>query len=92
MRLLRNVFVIAALGLAVPAWANHGDGRHGNRHNGHHHGWDHPRHHAHGGYYRPLPPRVYSNYYYYPPPPVYAYPAPAPGVHIVVPNIYIPIR
>jgi len=93
MRILRSVFVVAALALAAPAWANHGDGhRHGNRHHGHHHGWDNHRHPSHGGHHRHYRPRLYSNYYYYPPPPVYAYPAPAPGVHIVVPNIYIPIR
>jgi hypothetical protein len=34
----------------------------------------------------------YQPYAYYPAYPAYAYPAPAPGVHIVVPNIYIPLR
>jgi hypothetical protein len=29
---------------------------------------------------------------YYPPYPVYGYAAPPPGVHIVVPNLYIPLR
>jgi hypothetical protein len=93
MRLLKTLFVAAALALAAPAWAHggHGHDRH-HRHNGwhgeRHHG--HARHHHHHRHYaRSFEHRYYSNYYY-PPQPVYA--VPAPGVHIVVPNIYIPLR
>jgi hypothetical protein len=94
MRLLKSAFIVAALAMASPVWAHGGHG-HGHKNDRHHHGWhdrrDHSewRHHRHHGrhddrrYY-------YSRHYYYQPYPVYA--APAPGVHIVVPNIYIPLR
>lgn len=91
MRLLKSALVVTALVFAAPVWAR---GGHGNDH-----GWDKHRHHSqwrdqrhyrhHGGHdhYRNY---YYSERYYSPPYPVYA--APAPGVHIVVPNIYIPLR
>ena len=93
MRLLKSAFVVAALALASPVWANGGHG-HGPKH-GHHHGWDDRRHHSewkhHRHHGRHVDRRVYySQQHYYPPYPAYA--APAPGVHIVVPNIYIPLR
>jgi hypothetical protein len=95
MRILKSLVVAAALVVAAPAWAHGGHGH--DRHDRHdrHGGWHGERHHAHRHHYqhrhhaRSFEPRYYSNYYY-PPQPVYA--APAPGVHIVVPNIYIPIR
>lgn len=74
--------VAAALCMAVPAWA---DGGHGHGH------WKHGKHwHKHHvqeryvvrEYYCPVP--VYPRAVY----PVY--PAPAPGIHVVVPNIFIP--
>jgi hypothetical protein len=97
MRLLKSMLVVAALGLAAPVWADGGHGRgrghdgfhhdrHGHRHHSH---WKHHRHHGHG--WRGHDPYYYSGYYYAPYP-RYAYAAPAPGVHIVVPNIYIPLR
>lgn len=95
MKLLKSAFIVAALALASPVWA---DGGHGHKRHGHHHGWDdrrghaewkHHRHHRNHG--RHVDRRVIlSQQYYYPAYPVYA--APAPGVHIVVPNIYIPLR
>ena len=96
MRLLKSAFVAAALALASPGWAHGGHG-HGHKH-GHHHGWDDRRdraewrHHRHHGRFDDRR-YFYSqhNYYqpYYRPYPVYV---PSPGVHIVVPNIYIPLR
>ena len=91
MRLLKSVLVAAALAFAAPVWAHGG--------HGHHHGWDkhhdrghwrHHGHHRHHGWHHRDRHYYYSRHYYYPPYPVYA--APAPGVHIVVPNIYIPLR
>ena len=97
MRLLKSAFVAAALILASPAWADGGHG-HGRKHDRHHHGWDDRRdrtewrHHRHHGRFDNRR-YFYSqhNYYqpYYRPYPVYG---PPPGVHIVVPNIYIPLR
>ena len=94
MRLLKSMLIAAALVLAAPAWAHGGHGKH----NRDHHGWNDHRQHSHGkhhGHYRHYPRREFHTNYYYPAPayPVYpAYAAPAPGVHIVVPNIYIPLR
>ena len=91
MNLIKTLFVAATLAAAAPAFAHGGHGD--DRHRGHN-GWHGERHHAqrhhhHRHYVRRYEPRYYSNYYY-PPQPVYA--VPAPGVHIVVPNIYIPLR
>ena len=97
MKLLKSAFVVVAIALASPVWAHGGHG-HGHGH-GHRHGWHdgrgdfrhHHRHHA-----RFVERRVIvSPQYYYQPYPVYPapiYSAPAPGVHIVVPNIFIPLR
>ena len=94
MQLLKGVFVAAALVLAAPAWAHGGHG-HG-KHHGRHHGWQLHHHHSkwkHQRHYRHYPRREIHTHHYYPAYPVYpAYAAPAPGVHIVVPNIYIPLR
>src|SRR5688572_27744928 len=83
-----------ALLLAAPAWAGGGHGHgHGHGHWKHGHGHGHGHHarahhfHTHRHtvvrhYYRPAP--VYAA-------PVYAapvYSAPAPGVHVVLPNIF----
>ena len=104
MGLLKSAVVVAALALAAPVWA---DGGHGNRH-GNDHGWQQRHYapawryqdHRRRDHYRPwrhAPPRhYYDNYYYQPyyyrPYPSYGYAAPAPGVHIVTPDIYIPWR
>lgn len=98
MRLFRSALVMATLALASPIWAHAG---HGHRDHGRHHGWDERRGHSHWNHHRHHgrhhDRRVFlSQQYYYPAYPVYpaypAYAAPAPGVHIVVPNIYIPLR
>ncbi len=64
-----------------PAWGHH-QYRHGH--------WDRaPRqHYSNQRYYD----QRYYNQYYYAPPAAYGYVAPAPGVHIVTPHIYIPLR
>jgi hypothetical protein len=91
---------LAALALAGPAWADGGHGRERGRH-GSDHGWRDGRHGSdwrYQGHYRRhgWHPRQrqhsYRYNYYYPPYPAYGYAAPPPGVHIVVPNIYIPLR
>lgn len=100
MQLLKSVLVAAALVLAAPTAAKGGHG-HGGKHHGHHHGWQDHRHYSkwkHHRHHRHYPRREVHAHHYYAPYPVYpaypAYPAyaPAPGVHIVVPNIYIPLR
>ena len=94
MQLLKSVLVAAALVLAAPAWAKGGHGHRG--HHGDHYGWQDHRHHSkwkHHRHHRHHFRDEVRTQYYYAPYPVYpAYAAPAPGVHIVVPNIYIPLR
>ena len=94
MRLFKSALVVAALAFAAPVWAHGGHGKHHGGDN-HRHGshWRDQQHHRHHGHHRQHHRHYYSQYYsqpYYAPYPVYA--APAPGVHIVVPNIYIPLR
>ena len=94
MRIFSTAVAVAALALAAPVWAHGGHGHHGHHRN--HHGWDDHRHHSdwghrghrHHHYYRHHVRR--DHVYYYPAYPVYA--APPPGVHIVMPNVYIPLR
>jgi hypothetical protein len=96
MRFLKSLFVVAALSLTGPVWAHGGHGHgHGQKHHkwhhqGHHSEWRHDRHHAHGWRGRHDP--YYASRYYYAPYPPYGYAVAAPGVHVVVPNIYIPLR
>ena len=101
MQLLRSMLAVAALALAGNVWAHDGHGRgHGHaKHDRHHHGWHDAhddwkwRHHGHYRHHVQRHRPAYYGYYYAPPPyPAYAYAAPAPGVHIVVPDIYIPLR
>jgi len=107
MRIIKSAFIVAALVLSTPVWAHGGHGHGQQRHDGwrdhRQHGWHDHRHHGrhdhrhhagarhlrHGWAY--AGPRYHSRHYYAPYP-AYAYAAPAPGVHIVVPNIYIPLR
>lgn len=85
MKRLIKGLIVAALLAAVPAWAH---GGHGHWQHGKH--WQkHPvhQHYVVREVYRPLPmyPRaVYPVY------PVYA--APAPGIHIVLPGLFVPFR
>lgn len=92
MRLLIKGLAVAAMLTVAPAWAHGDDGRYSGRHWKHwekHHRvppWG-ARYYVDRGYYvreywRPVP--VYPEPYYYP--------APAPGVHIIMPDIYIPLR
>lgn len=91
MKRMTGALLAAAMLAAAPAWADRGHDH------GRGHAWGHSKHHwkhSHHHYY--APPRVVHRevvryYDYYPPAPVY-YSAPAPGVHIVLPNVYIPIR
>lgn len=93
MKLLMSVTMAALLAAAAPVWAHGGHG-HGKKQN---HGYyhvppGHLKHHrgyyAERSYYYPRPVKRY--YYEY----SYAYPAypayPAPGVHVVLPNVFIP--
>jgi hypothetical protein len=100
MGILKGAMVITALALAAPVWAQGGQGYDRGRDVGrdYHHRWDRddyaPRWRHHGHQYRHRDRArgpYYSNHYYYAPP-AYGYGAPAPGVHIVAPNIYIPFR
>ena len=97
-KVLAGLATVGALLLAAPAWADRGHG-HGHGHWKHGHGhWKHDyghRHHFHGR------PHTVVRHYYAPAPvypvpvyaaPVYAAPAPAPGIHVVLPNIFIPLR
>jgi hypothetical protein len=98
MRLLKKAMLIAAILVASPVWAHGGHG-HGPKHGGRHHGWNgygHQQEWRHHGPYAygwraPYAP-YYGARYYYPPYPVYGYAVPAPGIQVVVPNIYIPLR
>jgi hypothetical protein len=98
MRLLKRLLLVAAVSMATPVWAHdaHGHGHDGPRHvwNGHRQHFD-GRHHGYYAY-RPRVPYVYVPYYasgyYYPPYPPYGYAVAAPGIQVVVPNIYIPLR
>ena len=90
-KLIGGLAVAVALGMAAPAWANGGHGHrhgHGNGHAfGHAKHWQ--KHHVRQHYvvrevYRPVP--VYPRAVY----PVY--PVAAPGIHVVIPSIFIPFH
>jgi hypothetical protein len=87
-KLIGGLAVTAALLMTAPAWA---DGGHGY---GHDHGYGHGKHwnkhHVHESvvihqYVRPVP--VYPMPAYYP-----AYRAPAAGIQIVFPGVFIPFH
>jgi len=87
-KLIGRLAVAAALCIAAPAWAHH-DG-HGY---GHGNGYGHWKH-GHGHQVRErVVVREYVN-----PAPVYSqavypdYQAPAPGIHFVLPDLFIPFR
>ena len=87
MKLLISATMAAMFAAAAPAWAHHGDWQD----DGYHQHWKHGKHwrghHVHRD-------RVYVREYVRTVPvyqPVYpSNPAPAPGIHVVVPDIYIP--
>jgi hypothetical protein len=93
MKLLTCMTMAAMLAAAAPVWAH---GGHGHAKKArvvtyvHHvppgHLKQHSRHHVR--YHRPRPAVTYYHYtHVYPAYPVYA---PAPGIHVVLPNIHIP--
>jgi hypothetical protein len=92
-KLIPGIAAAAALLVATPIWAHGGGHGHGHGHWKHGHGH---HHHAHAHYYQPS--YVVRERWY--PAPVYAapvytapvYAAPAPGVQVVLPNIFIPLR
>ena len=101
-KLIGGLAVAAALCMAVPALANDGY-NHGRGHgysNGHGNGYGHGKH----GYRQDVPrhrfrERVVVREYWRPAPvyqqavyPAYPAPAPAPGIQIVLPDIFIPFR
>jgi len=95
MKLLTAAVLSAMLFAAGPALADRG---HGHGHGKHH--WKESRHFHHHAppryvvrrdvhhYYQPAP-RYYAPAYAYAPAPVYR---PSAGIHVVLPNIYIPLR
>ncbi len=93
MKLMTGAVLAAVMLAAAPAWADRG-GDHGRGHgygHGHKH-WKHARHyHPHYGPPRVVYREVVRHHSYHAPAPVY-YAPPAAGIHVVLPNIYIPIR
>lgn len=91
MKLMTGAVLAAVMLAAAPAWADRG-GDHGRGHGYGHGRWQEVRHYH--PYYAP-PRVVYREVVrypaYYAPPVVYA-PQPAAGIHVVLPNIFIPIR
>jgi len=84
-KLMIGGLAAAAFALSTPVWAHGGPGH--RNHDRHWHG-----HHAYERvvvreYWRPVPVYPQAVYSAYP-----AYAAPAPGIHVVVPNLYIRIR
>lgn len=91
MKLLTGAVLSAVMLAAVPAYADRGDHDRGHGRDKHH--WKH----AHRGHQYYEPPRVVyrevvRHHSYYAPAPVYYPPRPTAGIHIMLPNIYIPIR
>lgn len=87
LKLLTGILAVAILGAATPALADRG------------HGHGHWKKYHHGKYYRDYeervdhyypPVRVYERHYV--PHYVYTYAPPAPGIHVTLPNVYIPLR
>jgi len=99
MKLLTGTVFAAAMFAAMPAFADRGD-----HDRGHGRGHDRDKHHwkqGHRGHHYYEPPRVeyrevVRHHSYYTPAPVYYaqphYAQPSAGIHIMLPNIYIPIR
>jgi hypothetical protein len=92
MKLLTTAVLSTMLFAAGPALADRGHDRgHGHGHDKHH--WKQSQHFHHA------PPRYVVrrdvHHYYQPAPryyaPAHAY-APVPGIHVMLPNIYIPLR
>ncbi len=103
MKLLTSAVLSVMLFAAGPALADRGDDRgHGKHHwkQSKHYDKHYNKHHGHYAppryvvrrdvhhYYRPAP-RYYVPAYAYAPAPVYR---PSAGIHVTLPNIYIPLR
>jgi hypothetical protein len=92
-KLIGGLVAAAVMFTATPLWAK---GGHGHGHEKHGHGHKHHVHkHFHDSHFvvreRWYPEPVYAAPVYVP---VYAAPvyrAPAPGVHVVLPNIFVPL-
>ncbi len=95
MKFLTGAVLSAVLLGAGPAFADRG---HGHGHDKHH--WKHSKHFQHHAppryvvrrdvyhYYQPAP-RYYAPAHVYAPAPVYR---PSAGIHVVLPNLYIPLH
>ena len=83
MKLLIRSVIVAMLLAAAPVWA----------HDGHGHGRGHWKH-GHHGHRHHVREHVVVREFVQPVRPIYypVYAAPAPGIHIVVPNVFIPFR
>ena len=95
MKLLTGTVLATAMFAAMPAYADRGEYDRGHGRDKHH--WKH----AYRGHQYYEPPRVgyrevVRHHSYYAPAPVYYaqpyYAQPSAGIHITLPNIYIPIR
>jgi hypothetical protein len=95
MKVLMSAMMAAMLVAAAPVWADRGHGQWSKRHNGNYHApHGHYKHHPRQdyGYYERhhyRHPKTVRRYYYE----SYAYPAypayRAPGVHVVLPDVFI---
>lgn len=104
MKLLTGAVLSAMLFAAGPAFADRDDDR-GHRHGNDRHHWKqskhYDKHHSYYAppryvvrrevhhYYRPEPRYYYEPAHVYAPAPVYR---PSAGIHVMLPNIYIPLR
>lgn len=86
LKLLTGILAAAILGAATPALADRG---HGHGHWKKHHD-RHYRHYETRVYHYYPPVRAYERHYA--PHYVYTYAPPAPGIHVMLPNVYIPLR
>lgn len=91
MKLLAGIIAVAVLGTATPALADRGHGHgHGKGHwKKHNHGHHYRNYERHVYYYNP-PVQVHRRYYHHDY--AYIYAPRAPGIHVILPNVYIPLR
>lgn len=89
LKLLAGIMAVTVLGTATPALADRGHG-HGKGHwKNHHHDRHYRNHERHVYYYYP-PVQVRKRYYHHEYAHIYA--PRAPGIHVVLPGVYIPLR
>lgn len=91
MKVLTVAVTAAMFVMAAPAWADRDHGRHGYVHHHVYHGPPgHVKRHFHRHYVHPRPVvRYYRPAYVVPAYPVYPAYRPAPGVHVVLPDVVI---